>query len=62
MLVFGVVQSIMCILLLVIAAVMLTFSLRLHNLAAVCMVGAQIIDIPFKPFVEPQYLFILAFN
>ena len=52
----------MCILLLVIAAVMLTFSLRLHNLAAVCMVGAQIIDIPFKPFVEPQYLFILAFN
>ena len=38
---------------LVIAGLLLSISLRLHNLAAVFMIIGQILDIPFKPYV-PQ--------
>ena len=47
---------------LIIAQVLLTVSVRFHYIASILMLSSQILDIPFRPFIDQQYLLILAFN
>jgi len=47
---------------LILAGFLLTISMRFHNPAAILMVLAQILDIPFRPFISHQYLLVLSFN
>ena len=47
---------------LIVAQVLLTVSFRFHHIASILMLLSQILDIPFRPFINEQFLFLLAFN
>ena len=46
---FGILQMFICIGILVMAGLLLSVSMRFHNLAAILMLSGQILDIPFRP-------------
>lgn len=59
---YGTLQLSMALLVLVLAIVVLSISMRFHPVAAVFMLSAQILDIPFQPHIPDYLLLVLTVN
>lgn len=59
---YGICQMALNMVILIIAQVLLTVSFRFHSIASILMLISQILDIPFRPFINEQILLVLAFN
>ena len=59
---YGTLQLSIALLVLVLAIVVLSISMRFHPVAAVFMLTAQILDIPFQPHIPDYLLLVLTVN
>ena len=59
---FGIGQMILCLVMMVVAFFLLKINRKYHSLASILIIGVQILDIPFVPFLPAWFILTLSFN